>query len=101
MCWKLLRIGRKGLCLRKKEKGKTSFRAECVAAVLLRQRTSFLLPLFFSLLPVASGEKEEMYQRADVCKARVLRCDGPRFVALQEEPTSLMELSHVMQLSTF
>lgn len=102
LCWKLLRIRWKGLCLRKKEKGKISFRAGSVAVVLLRRRVSFLHRLFFSLLPVACGEKEEMYQEADSCKPRILRCEGQRFVAVQEESSNVMELKPLMWfLSTF
>jgi len=102
LCWKLLRIRWKGLCLRKKEKGKISFRAGSVAVVLLRRRVSFLHRLFFSLLPVACGEKEEMYQEADSCKPRILRCEGQRFVAVQEESSNVMGMTPLMWfLSTF
>lgn len=86
LCWRLLRICRKGSCLRRNEK--VSFRAGSAAVVLLRHGVSFLHRLFFSLLPVACGEKEEMYQQADSCKARILHCEGQRFVAVQEEPTT-------------
>ena len=85
LCWRLPGICRKGLCLGRKEKGKLSFRAGTASVVLLRRRVSFLHRLSFSLLPVASVEKEEMYQQADSCKARILHWEGQRFVTVQEE----------------